>query len=759
MMATAPVPRSMLDYALSYVRGPGWAVLPLHWITQSGRCSCGNAECRSPGKHPYARIAPHGVQDATKDEAVIRGWWGQYPELNIGIATGAISGIAVIDIDPRNGGDESWKKACELNEYRDADTVTQVTGGGGRHYVFQYAADRAMKKLGPGIDYKTNGGYILAEPSNHISGKRYGWYAESDPLEGATPAALPDWVSDPKKARAVHLPWQKDSPRKAVGVITPAQGKEIIAALKYLDADSRDVWIAVGMALHSTSADDAFEYWDDWSQSSPKYDQADSVRVWRSFADDRHDGLHIESLFQWAYDAGWPGPEREAKAIEDVRILQATPKEDVPDDLLRVPGALQACVAYHNASAPRPQPELAVACALALGSVACARKFRRNPGNNWTPLYFVTVALSSAGKEHSRTVIDQALSAAEWPEIMGRSNYTSDAGVISALLYQPAHISIIDEIGAVLANAKSDAAYQARSAVTSMVEAWGACHGTIRPKAYSTMTLAADQAAEMMKKVVYNPGLCLLGMTTPSDFYGAMTEQSIKGGFLSRLLVVEGQGRQLARDVEPFEVPDTLVQWLRDVRARTGAEGNLASMPPSAGQRPTPIDIPTDLGAKHLFREYEAETLARMDELDEYGLAELEGRSVEKAMRIATILAVSCCTQEPRVTEGLAQWAVDYVRHHTKRLIQQVQANVHLGRFSEWQATIFRAVAKAGAKGMTERELCKKSRAFDALDMRQRRQVMDALVMAGKVDLVVLETAANRGRKRQAWVAIEEDAA
>src|SRR5207247_1037904 len=69
-----------------------------------GHCTCGWQDCGSPGKHPRT---PNGVYDATTDPAVIIRWWGRWPNANVGVATGAASGVIVLDVDPRHGGDDS----------------------------------------------------------------------------------------------------------------------------------------------------------------------------------------------------------------------------------------------------------------------------------------------------------------------------------------------------------------------------------------------------------------------------------------------------------------------------------------------------------------------------------------------------------------------------------------------------------------------------------------------------------------------------
>ncbi|MBN2195024.1 MAG: bifunctional DNA primase/polymerase [Polyangiaceae bacterium] len=80
----------------------GWAVLPLH-SAGDGRCTCQAEHCRSVGKHPRTR---HGVADATVDPDVVAAWWRRWPDANIGVATGGDAGPVVVDIDPRNGGED-----------------------------------------------------------------------------------------------------------------------------------------------------------------------------------------------------------------------------------------------------------------------------------------------------------------------------------------------------------------------------------------------------------------------------------------------------------------------------------------------------------------------------------------------------------------------------------------------------------------------------------------------------------------------------
>ena len=174
-------------HALEYAKR-GWKVIPLHTPDAQGKCSCRKADCGSVGKHPRTM---NGLKDATTDENKIRGWWDMWPDANIGIATGAASNLVVLDVDPRHDGDKTL--AVLEDDYGQLPpTSYSRTGGDGMHYLFSYP-DAEIKnsagRLGAGLDIRGEGGYIVAPPSLHQSGKRYAW-AEAE----VSLAQMPDWM-------------------------------------------------------------------------------------------------------------------------------------------------------------------------------------------------------------------------------------------------------------------------------------------------------------------------------------------------------------------------------------------------------------------------------------------------------------------------------------------------------------------------------------------------------------------------------------
>src|SRR5262249_22307003 len=148
----------------------GHAVFPLHWpVEHNGQvaCSCGRLCGKTAAKHPVARYVPHGHRDATLETGIVKLWFGLHvPGANLG---GTTEKLSVIDGDPRHGGDESWP--ASEREHKIPPPWRALTGGGGEHIMFAgpdgveiscvIAENRENPPLGPGIDVRARGGYIV----------------------------------------------------------------------------------------------------------------------------------------------------------------------------------------------------------------------------------------------------------------------------------------------------------------------------------------------------------------------------------------------------------------------------------------------------------------------------------------------------------------------------------------------------------------------------------------------------------------------
>ena len=140
--------------ALAYTRR-GWRVFP----------------CAPRGKVP---LTAHGLKDASTDEKQLTDWWDRWPSANIGVATGAESGFFVLDVDGKDGNESLATLEREHGPL--PTTVEAKTGGGGRHLLFKHpgqAVKNSAGRLGPGLDVRGDGGYIVAPSSIHPTGKSY----------------------------------------------------------------------------------------------------------------------------------------------------------------------------------------------------------------------------------------------------------------------------------------------------------------------------------------------------------------------------------------------------------------------------------------------------------------------------------------------------------------------------------------------------------------------------------------------------------
>lgn len=171
-MAQAPRPDApQAEWALFFAR-LGLEVFPAAWVA-NGACACrAGTACESPGKHPLVKWST----EATRDQSKIAAWWARWPLANVAIATGARSGLVVIDCD-RKPGVDGLKSLAKILRVPPTTKVIH-TGSGGVHFYYRHpgwGVPCSAGVLGPGIDVRGDGGYVIAPPSTHISGGHYVW--------------------------------------------------------------------------------------------------------------------------------------------------------------------------------------------------------------------------------------------------------------------------------------------------------------------------------------------------------------------------------------------------------------------------------------------------------------------------------------------------------------------------------------------------------------------------------------------------------
>ncbi|MCM8750693.1 bifunctional DNA primase/polymerase, partial [Thermomicrobiaceae bacterium CFH 74404] len=170
--------RDLRRAALYYAGRYGWAVLP----------------CEPSGKKP---LTEHGVKDASRDAETINRWWRTHATANIGLALGEASGVVALDVDDLDALRDLVAEHGPLPE-----TVCSTTGRG-QHYLFRCPeGGLRTRTVGPGLQLRGDGSYIVVPPSVHPSGKQYEWELSPDEVELAE---LPAWLSE-RQDRAEREP-------------------------------------------------------------------------------------------------------------------------------------------------------------------------------------------------------------------------------------------------------------------------------------------------------------------------------------------------------------------------------------------------------------------------------------------------------------------------------------------------------------------------------------------------------------------------
>jgi hypothetical protein len=214
-MADSPAPDSSpaLEAAHNYAEH-GWPVFP---------CAPGAKVPAIPAAHPEGDPARqtchgecgregHGFWDATTDHAQIDKWWSRAPERNVAVATGA-PGPDVVDVDnhgERGNGFSAWNKAQHEGLVRDPMAVVQ-TPGGGLHAYFKGTEQRSAKIPGQHLDFRAQGGYVVAPPSR-AGGRQYE-VVKHQPSEATVDFGAVRQLVEPQRQRTpVRLPERAGRP-------------------------------------------------------------------------------------------------------------------------------------------------------------------------------------------------------------------------------------------------------------------------------------------------------------------------------------------------------------------------------------------------------------------------------------------------------------------------------------------------------------------------------------------------------------------
>jgi hypothetical protein len=200
-----------------------------------------------PGtKKPLTR---HGVYDATADPDQVWRYWRRWPMASIGVACGPESGWLVVDVDGPEG-EASWARLEA--EHGPAPTLTSITPRPGRHLIYQYPpeAEIGCPELGPRLDCRGRGGYVLVPPSVHPSGQPYRWSSDMHP--GPNGAQKPPrWLLDRAEEAQAPRKHRREGSGGVVGAVPSNLPRHLAAQAAEAPGErrARQTWRLIASAI------------------------------------------------------------------------------------------------------------------------------------------------------------------------------------------------------------------------------------------------------------------------------------------------------------------------------------------------------------------------------------------------------------------------------------------------------------------------------------------------------------------------------
>lgn len=336
---------------------------------------------------------------------------------------------------------------------------------------------------------------------------------------------------------------------------------------------------------------------------------------------------------------------------------QAATVEPFPQRLLHVPGIIAGLMDYANRTSFIRQPVLSLAALLAMLGTVIGRKVT-DQMNTRANLYVVGLCRSGGGKEHARKVVKQALHDAGGVEIIGPEDFASGSGIVNAIAAQQSLLFQVDEIGRILrASANPQSAPHLYNVVTVLMKLFTSSNSIYKGAAYAD----AKKNTE-----IQGPNCNLYGTTVHQSMFEALTAESLTDGFVSRLLIFEGDDLSGPQRPESAEMPADTIEQLKDwIEFSPG--GNVSDV------WPQPHVIESTPDAEQILWDFTVQALApKANNIEQT----LWSRAAEKARKLALIYACSESCDSPAIGCDAAEWAVDLVGYVTRRTLQLAELHV-----------------------------------------------------------------------------------
>ena len=376
-----------------------------------------------------------------------------------------------------------------------------------------------------------------------------------------------------------------------------------------------------------------------------------------------------------------------------------------PEELLDMPGFVNALADYTCRTAQRPNRVTAFAGALAMLSYLAGRKFT-DARSTMPNLYLVALAGSGGGKNPPRAVNKKLGMALDSFGVQDK--FASGPGLEDALLACPTRLFQRDEFDTLLNELKDKTSLSEgiMEDILNLFSESHTCHA-MRKKALTDRereALASGNRPSAGERMIYYPSLTLFGTAVPGNFYGALTLRALTNGLLARTLVFEA-GRHGRRGRGPFDLPfpDEVLQTAQMLYSREREPDWLKK--PHLQVVPDADDVAEEM--ERLYEEEERLLTACENAKDEAGLA-VWARAIEITGKLTLLYAISENPVMPKITARGVRWAWKLVQHSSRRMLAMVDAYVADDAEDADAQKVRLAIGEYGRKGVARSVVARK---------------------------------------------------
>ncbi len=469
-------------------------------------------------------------------------------------------------------------------------------------------------------------------------------------------------------------------------------------------------------------------------------------------------------LQSWNNQNNPPLPQKEVESVVDnvkrthdrkneqaPLFVQASENIVPPKDLYNPPGLLKDMYNFCEDIAQVSQPELSLVASLALASVTCGRLYRTSM-NNFSSLFFMCIAKSGQGKENIKTFIESVLNASEHEKLIVGDGYTSSGAVHSVLRQRPTQITIMDEFGKRLEAIGMAQNTNREDGIQTLMEAWGRCHGTLRPDNYSLMQVPDQFKEATMNRVTHKPAISLVGLSVPKNFYKALNSGRIADGFLNRFIIVESKEPRRVASLKKFKEPPTrIVNWVNYIRRPINDFQAVSIDNADIDMDQTVLDFDQD--SELLLQDFAVEIVKRQDILEKDNLEPLLSRSREKAMRLSLAVTLAINPKANTISSEATKWCIDFIRYYDLLFVEACRDKVASSATESKIKQVLSFIRSRNGDGISKREV-DRHELFRSMKSYEVKEIIERLMNAREIQEVEIKVG-GKGRPAKRLVAVD----